>query len=167
MKHRVFLLLTLVLLLAACNIRRGDNGDDGGGSGNVITEEREVSGFDKVRVDGSGNVEIVQGDGESLVIEAEDNIMSSIESRVEDGVLILSEKPNINTLLTKPIRYTVSMIDVAGLEIDGSGDINADSLDVSILSLSISGSGNINIAELDADSINASINGSGNITISG
>ena len=88
MKKRVVLLLALVLLLAACD------GGDQGGSGKVITEERDVSGFDRVHLTGSGVAEIIQGETESLVIEAEDNIMSSIESKVENGTLTLGQKAN-------------------------------------------------------------------------
>lgn len=163
MKLRILLLLTVVLLLAACD---GSGGNERG-SGNVITEERDVSGFDSVRVTGSGIAEIIQGEGESLVIEAEDNVMPFIESVVEDGVLVLSQKPSFNFNLTKPIRYTVTMREVAGLEVTGSGAINSDRIDTSIFALSITGSGNIDIAELDGDSVEAKISGSGDAKVSG
>lgn len=163
MKRRIILLLSVVLLLAACDgvggIRRG--------SGNVITEERDVSGFDKIQVTGSGTAEVIQGETESLVIEAEDNVMPTIESEVRDGVLVLSQKANANINITKPIKYTVTMIDVAGFEISGSGAINSDSIDTSIIELAISGSGDINIASLDGDSVDVNISGSGNVEIDG
>jgi hypothetical protein len=161
MKRRVIVLLSLVLLLAACD------GGNQGGSGDVITEERNVSSFDKVRVTGSGVAEIIQGDTESLVIEAEDNIMPSIESKVENGVLVLGQKFNARISPTKPVKYTVTMINVTGLDITGSGAINSDRIDTGIISLGISGSGGINIVELDGDSVDANITGSGNARISG
>jgi hypothetical protein len=162
MKLRVALpLLAIVLLLDACNALNNT------GSGKVITEQREVSGFDKVVIAGSGTAQITLGEKESLSIEAEDNVMPRIESRVENGVLTLSQKSGTNISLTKPIRYTVTMIDITGLEITGSGTINVDGLDASIVSLVISGSGDINISGFDGDSINANITGSGNIMLSG
>jgi len=164
MSRRIILLLTFVLLLVACN---GGGGNDNDGSGNVVTEEREVSGFDRVRVTGSGIAEIIQGDTESLVIEAEDNVMPLIESTVEDGVLILGQKANTNISLTEPIKYTVNMMDVAGLEITGSGAINSDSIDTSIITLGMSGSGDVNIAQLDGDSLDATITGSGTASVNG
>src|SRR5918996_729619 len=44
------------------------------GSGNVITQTREVSGFDAVNVEYPAQVLIQQGSTESLKIEAEDNL---------------------------------------------------------------------------------------------
>ncbi len=173
MKKQFLLLLALISLLAACDGGGGGDGgggDDGGGdggTGEVITEERNVSGFDRVMVTGSGIADITQGDTESLVIEAEDKIMSSIESKVENGVLVLGQKLGTSIRTTKPIKYTISMIDIAGLEITGSGAINSDIIDTSNISLGISGSGGINITELDGDSLDAEITGSGKASLSG
>jgi hypothetical protein len=163
MKRRFILLLALALLLAACN------GVIGGreGSGKVITEERDASGFERVRVTGSGIAEIVQGDTESLVIEAEDNIMPLVESTVQDGVLVLGQKASTSIRITKPIKYIITMIDVAGFEVTGSGAINSDSIETTLMSFDISGSGDINVVELDGDSIDALISGSGVVQISG
>jgi hypothetical protein len=163
MKRQVLFLLLCVLLLAAC-----DGGNGGGiGSGDVITEERDVAGFDRVRVTGSGIAEITQGESESLIIEAEDNIMPFIESRVDNGVLILGQKASTNIRPLKPIKYTVTMMDISGLEITGSGEINSERIDTSTITLAISGSGGINIVELDGDSVDATITGSGDARISG
>lgn len=163
MKRSIILLLSFVLLLAACDgvggIRRG--------SGNVITEERDVSGFDQIQVTGSGMAEVIQGETESLVIEAEDNVMPTIESEVRDGVLVLGQKANANLNITKPVKYTVTMIDIAGFAISGSGAISSDSVDTSIIELAISGSGNIDITSLDGDSVEANLSGSGDVQVSG
>lgn len=175
MKFRVSLMLVLVLALAACDGRNGGDGGDGGdggnggdgGSGEVITEEREVSDFDQVLLAGSGTVQIIQGDSESLVIEAEDSVMPLIESTVENGVLTLSQRSNLSISLTRPIKYTVTMIDISGLEITGSGDMNSERVDANIISFVVTGSGGINIDELDADSIDARISGSGDVTLVG
>ncbi|UCG24833.1 MAG: DUF2807 domain-containing protein [Chloroflexota bacterium] len=166
MRKGLVLLLTLVVMLAVACDGGGDN-DGGSGSGNVITEERDVSGFDKVLMTGSGIAEIIQGDTESLVVEAEDNIMPSVESEVENGVLVLGQKSGTTINPTEPVRYTVTMIDVAGLEITGSGAINSDSIDANIITLGISGSGGINIVELDGDSVDMTISGSGGAWLSG
>lgn len=164
MKLRLIFLFSLIVLLAACD---GIGGGNDGGSGNVITQERDVSGFDKVQLTGSGIAEIIQGDSVSLIVEAEDNVMPFVETEVKDGVLVLSQKPNFNINLTKPIRYTITMINVTGLEVTGSGAINSNQIDTSVISLGITGSGDINIDALDGDSVDAMISGSGNMTMIG
>jgi hypothetical protein len=162
MKRRLvmFAVLIFVLALVACQgLTRG--------SGNVITEERAVSGFDKVELNGVGIVQITQGNTESLTIEAEDNIMPIITSEVENGTLILRQEENKLINPTKPIIYTVSMIDITGLTGAGSGEFEAATIDTGVLDLDLSGSGEINITTLDADSLTVNIAGSGSATISG
>ena len=48
------------------------------GSGDIETEERDVSGFDEVYLSGIGNLIVTQGEEESLVIEADDKLPSLI-----------------------------------------------------------------------------------------
>ena len=48
------------------------------GSGKLITESREVREFDRIVLNGSGEVVITQGDEESLSVETDDNIMPYI-----------------------------------------------------------------------------------------
>ncbi|HWL48440.1 MAG TPA: DUF2807 domain-containing protein, partial [Acidimicrobiia bacterium] len=50
------------------------------GSGNVITESREVSDFNEIVLGGSGRVMVEVTGTESLTIEAEDNIMPLLET---------------------------------------------------------------------------------------
>ena len=57
------------------------------GSCDLETEERDVSGFDEIYFSGMGNLVIEQGDEESLIIEADDNIIDLIETEVRGGEL--------------------------------------------------------------------------------
>ena len=52
------------------------------GSGNVVTETREVSGFDSIHVDYPARVLISQGSAETLKIEAEDNLLPGLKTEV-------------------------------------------------------------------------------------
>lgn len=160
-RHYIALaLLSLIVVLTACdNTRRG--------SGNVVTEEREASGFDNVALTGIGTVEIIQGDTESVVVQAEDNIISFITTEVQDGTLILGQEENTLINPTKPIQYTVNIIEVNGLSGSGSGDISAATLETNTLDLDLSGSGSINVNSLDADSLSINLSGSGQVSLSG
>ena len=88
---KVFGLLTIGLLfITACGLGTIQ------GSGDVITESRDVSGFDSVSLSGIGRVIITQGDDESLTIETDDNLMKYITSEVRDGTLELGDTDNAN-----------------------------------------------------------------------
>jgi predicted small secreted protein len=162
MKRRyiVLALLLLIIALTACDSTTR-------GSGNVITEERDVSGYDSIALTGIGSVEIIQGDTESVVVEAEDNIMPLLTAEVQDGTLILSQEDNRIINPTKPIKYTVQIIEVNGLSTTGSGDIKVAILETNTLNLDLSGSGSINVISMDADSLTVNISGSGQVELSG
>jgi len=62
------------------------------GSGDVIEETREISDFDRVSLDGIGEIILTQGDTTSLVVEAEDNLMQYIRTSVRGDELTIDIK---------------------------------------------------------------------------
>lgn len=137
------------------------------GSGNAISENRTVSGFSQITLDGQGIVTVVIGDTESLVIEAEDNLMKYLQSKVNGSELVLSTAPGVNIMPTKPINYTVTVKSLDGLSINGSGNITADLIQASSFRIEIQGSGNVQVDHLITQQLNAQIPGSGTIKVSG
>jgi hypothetical protein len=112
------------------------------GSGNVVSESRNVSGFTKIDLTGAGEVTIDQNGTEALTIEAEDNLMPKVTSEVVDGTLRLGERSNLISL-TKPVKYRVSVKDLTGLMISGSGTVTAAKITSSRLAVDINGSGRV------------------------
>ena len=157
------------------------------GSGKIVTESVDVSGFDRISLDGSANVYIKQGQAESLTVEADDNILPLLESTVQAGELVLTTKPNQSINPSKPIVYRITVKELSGISLRGSGsffvspvesnamdisvlgsgDINLEDLTTEKLSLTLSGSGTIAIARLTATSVDASVKGSGDIELAG
>ena len=112
------------------------------GSGNVITESRDVSGFSEIALAGSGKVRVDVNGTESLIIEAEDNIMPLLTSEVHDGRLELGAESSISP--TTDIIYTVGAIALEGVAISGSGEVTADWLVAAdSFDVDISGSGRV------------------------
>ncbi len=64
------------------------------GSGPVVSETRNVSGFSEVKSDFSGDVYITQGSIYNVRIEAQQNIIDVIETVLNDGILTLKGKSN-------------------------------------------------------------------------
>ncbi len=137
------------------------------GSGHVIEEERLVSGFDGVRLDAEGDILLAQGETESLVIDAEDNMVAELITEVVAGQLVIRTRPDIELEPTLPIIYRITMADIRSLAIDGSGSIVADGIETDELRLGIDGSGEIALEALRADRIQTSIDGSGDIVLWG
>ena len=130
------------------------------GSGNLASETRDVAGFTDVRVEGSGDVTLAQTGAESLKVEADDNVLPLLETTVRGGVLHLAIKPNVDIRTKTPIRYQVTVKELRGLGISGSGSIRASGVDTDRLSSSISGSGSATLAGR-ADALDLHISGSG------
>ncbi len=179
----VITLLVASLLLSACSLTILGQ-DIVRGSGNVISETREVSGFTGVEVVGSAEVEVSFGESESVVVETDDNIMPLVETEVRGGVLVISMKRNVSITTLRPIRVQVTMkemdlaaipgsgsIEISGLqaeqvkfELAGSGMIRADG-QVDEMEVILTGSGNLECDELQSRSATVQLSGSGTVEV--
>jgi hypothetical protein len=140
----------------------GCSGETVRGSGVVKSESREVKDFTQIESAGSGEVRVQRGEKDSLLVEAEDNILPLIETTVKDGTLRLRTKDNVNIRTTKPIIFRITARELTGVAIAGSGKVEAANVDAKSFSISISGSGEIK-ASGKADAVNISISGSGSV----
>jgi hypothetical protein len=166
----LFLLAVLALSVTACNQVQISFGGANAvvGSGKVVTETREVSGFTRVLVTGSGQAEITIGDSDSLVIEAEDNILPLIESSVLNGTLTIGLQPNTSISTMRGIRYTITVQSLTDVETSGSTDITVtNTARTDAFSASTSGSGAIKLTDVQAKILTVQTSGSGNINAAG
>lgn len=136
------------------------------GSGNVVSETREVSQFDRVSVSGAGELTIEQGDEESLSIEADDNLLPYLRSEVDRGRLSIGPQ-NVNLRPTQTIRYRLQLRRLNELHLSGSVRAEAPMIKTERLVLRISGSGSMNIGQLDSRALSTDISGSGRISAAG
>ena len=150
--RRALALLAVGSVVTACSATAG--------SGQLATQSRQVSGFTSVELTGVGELSIDQTGTESLTVSAEDNLLPLLTSRVVGDTLILGKKPNTRVVTTKPITYTLTMKDITGLAVSGSGTINAPKLTTAALRIEISGSGVITTAG-NVDDQSLEISGSG------
>jgi hypothetical protein len=128
-------LLAVLLLVSACSVTKG--------SGRVVAETREVGGFTKVELSGSGELTIEKTGTESLSVSAEDNLLPQLTSDVSGDTLTLGTKPNTSILPTKPITYSLTVKDLTGIAVSGSGSVQVSNLMTNSLRTKISGSGTI------------------------
>jgi hypothetical protein len=158
----VFVLLAL--FFGACGLNVNISVDQG--SGKVITQNREVSSFDRVVLNGIGDVTLVQGEREALQIEAEDNVIPHIKTEVQDGTLqITFDRKTI--IPTKPVKFNLTMRTIHGLETKGASNLTTEKINTDRLELGISGTGNIDLHKLTADSMSINVSGAGNLTTNG
>lgn len=169
-KRTLVLVFTIIigsLLLSACSsldfvVTRG--------SGELITQTRNVREFDALQVDGAGELIIIQGEQESLEIRAEDNIIGELTSDVQGNTLLLGYRDAFwrrRIIPTKRITYTLTIKNLSQVTINGAADLDIDSLKTGSLALIINGAGNITINQFTADNLRVEISGTTSMEISG
>lgn len=135
------------------------------GSGDVISESREVSGFTQIVLRGRGRVSLEVTGEESLTIEADANLMPLLTTQVEDGVLELGATEAISP--SSDIVYTITVSSLEGVSVQGSGELNAPDVEAPTFEATVSGSGRLFLPELSADELVVRISGSGDAELSG
>jgi hypothetical protein len=162
-KSRLTLIILVALLSMACSIQVLRT------SGKQTSQERPVKDVARVSLEGSGELTILQDNSESLQVEADENLMQYVETEVRNGTLHLRlNSPGSATIFQRErVRYTLHVISLEGVTIEGSGNVNSDSLDSDQLALVIDGSGNMQFKSLRAGELRVEINGSGNVEVQG
>lgn len=135
------------------------------GSGNIVDQDIDVSSFNRVTLEGFGDVYIEQGQTESLSVETDDNIIPLLDIRVEGSDLRLGVKRGVDVNPSQSIIYNLTVKDLKGLTVAGSGDFYVEPVNTNTLAISIPGSGDISIEELIADNLSMDLDGSGSITL--
>ena len=141
------------------------NGKSVQGSGNIITQEREVAEFSRIRLKGSGKVVLTPGETQSLEIKTDDNIMPLIETEVSGKKLTISH--GNNRLRPTVFEVYITIRKLEGIGISGSGDIVGNGRFVTdSLYAEISGSGDMEL-EVLAEFLETTISGSGSVDLAG
>ncbi len=170
MKLSAMLVVTLVAawLLAGCGADLQNIDSDMNlvkGSGNVIREPREVSGFTEVALTGIGNLTIRQTGSESLTIEAEDNIIPKLTTEVANGRLTLGVEPDTDLRPTEPINYELTVKDLNALQTLGAGEISTANVEAANLEIASSGAGEIDASSINTNNLEITNSGSGEISV--
>lgn len=180
MKKLLFAFFTLFSLQLMAQPWKSIKGD-----GNLKKESRDVGNFTSIASFGPLDVQISYGTPGTIQVEADDNLLPYIETKVEDGKLTISSKQHVNLKSRSKMVVYVSMTQVNSIEqrgsgnvtgsgdfkndgktdikVSGSGDIKLDFNSFGSLSLSVSGSGNIKLKGNNVNNISAAVSGSGNI----
>lgn len=144
------------------------------GSGNVISETRELKTFHSLDVGGAFEVNLRQGSPQSVTITSDDNLLPHIITKVKDGELEIETKGNIQNaskLIVDIVVANIDNLDLSGackfktldfissneMEIESSGASNVSlQLKCKKLSLDFSGAsngriyGNAKVLDIDA-----------------
>lgn len=161
LKRYVFLVFVIGLIVAVSGCTMS-----GWGSGNLTNQTKEVNGVNQVLLNGIGTIILQQGDQESLTIEAEDNILPHIQSKVEGNKLIISYDTNTPTP-TKDVKFYLTVKDMTSIGISGAGKIQSTGFNTKTMSITMDGAGDGNLAGLTLEKLTVNISGAGKMIMAG
>lgn len=175
MKKSTYIILTILLVLLVTQVACGNLGNIElpklvRGLGDVATERRSVSDFNKIVLNGAGDMTIIQGSVEALEIEAEDNIIDNITSEVQNGTLEIGYDADSwadRILPTKTIKYTITVKELEKVVINGAVQLKNEKLDAERFELSINGAGQFTFDFLTAKELEVEIAGGASVEMVG
>lgn len=161
-----FILVTLiVLLVSSCNYSANFNSITG--SGNVVTEKREIDNdFTSIEVSNNIDVVIEQSDKFEVTVEADDNLQENIITEVKNGVLSISCDYN-SFIDVSSKKVNVKMPVIEELQASSGASIsNVNTIKGRSVSLSTSSAANIDL-KIEADKIVSKTSSGSTINLDG
>ena len=155
------LLITLaVIIIIIFIIKHNLTKNNIQGSGNIISESRELNNFTSIILLGSIDVNIKTSESNNCVVVADDNLIPYIKTEVVNNKLNISLNESYSSEEKLVVNINTPNYDEVSLS--GSGNINILDFKNNNLSLNISGSGNIT-GNGEVETLVVKINGSGNL----
>ncbi len=137
------------------------------GFGPVITEIRQKSGYEGLRVTICGQVNFTIAPEFKVEVKAQENILDELETSIERDALVLRWSKPWRIHDCDEVTVNISGPDLKFIQSSGSADIDVfGKIAHNDLELSISGSGSIDIDEaIIRDDLSAHVSGSGDMYI--
>jgi hypothetical protein len=133
----------------------------------VVQQSREVTGFSRVELAGTGSLSIQMGASESLLVTAEDNLLPYLETEVRGETLEIRTESGVNLQPTEPIEYLLTATRLRRAELSGAGSIECAGLAARRLELAVSGAGELRFTKLETRELQIALDGVGDVTTSG
>lgn len=164
MRSIFFLLLSASILFTSCDMIHGERIK---GSGNVITQARNVSGFDAIDASGAVNVFVKQDSAYSVKVEIDDNLQEYVIVEEENGILRVHQANNTRLQTTGDIKIYVSLPAIKEIQVSGASRlIGENTFAGDQFSADLSGASHAEL-KLDYPKVNAELTGASSVNFSG
>jgi len=134
------------------------------GNKNVVKEERTVGAFTGLNVGGAFNVFLTQEDKNSLIIEADENLMEKITTEVHGNVLEIGSR---NIRNATKLNIYISTPAIGFFEISGAATVKSENnLQSESISIHASGASRADL-QLSAPSVEIEASGASHVVLTG
>lgn len=154
--RRVTMLVSAGLVVAACGPA---------GSGNIVSEPREVDIFDSIQISGGVDLALTvdDGAGASVTVVYDDNLQERIITEVEGTTLVIRSRGNYNVVGEgRHVEVVAPTLDE--LSASGGSDVEGDGAFESMI-LDASGGSDVDLSDLEVTSMIVSVSGGSDATV--
>ncbi|GEP96822.1 DUF2807 domain-containing protein [Chitinophaga cymbidii] len=138
------------------------------GSGGVKKETRDAGRpFDEIAVSGQYKVYVSQGSRQEVTVEAEENLLPYIETKIDGDELGIGTKRGYNIRPTKDVVVRITVVKLDAIAASGSsnffseGSIKGDDLEISLSGKSLAE------LSLDYNKLEVNVSGDGKVKLNG
>ena len=137
------------------------------GSGNVIEQNRNLSGFQKVKASSGVDVVLMQGSQDKVVVKADDNLADKITTKVDGNILVVGVERNTSIRNAKSFKVLVTVSSLKGIMSSGGSDVYSEGpIQVEALDVKASGGSDLKL-DLNVKELTCDISGGSHANIKG
>ncbi|MGC4121710.1 MAG: head GIN domain-containing protein [Myxococcales bacterium] len=135
------------------------------GNGKLKEELREVPEFHAIHVGGGIQGTVTLGVKASVKVEADENLLPHIRTRVEGGELVVDTKESISP--TRPVKLTVVVTRLDGAGVSGGARLTAAASAGPKFAVKASGGAKLEVTGIASDECAVDTSGGSSVTLSG
>jgi serine/threonine-protein kinase len=156
-KLRIPLLLVAAALMAGCGVVSLT------GSGNVVTQEEAITGFDRLDVSQGFQVDVRQGDTFSVIIRVDDNVVEHLRV-VKQGNTLEIGLEQTRSYSDVTLQAEITMPELVGLDLSGGSRVAVSGSGEDI-SIDASGGSGADLASFTVVNANVDASGGSQVTV--
>lgn len=165
MKKGILLVVLAALVMSGCREMFGRRIR---GNGNITSQTRTLSGFDRIDIGGAAKLYVRQDSVYSVRIEGDENLLAYYETDVEGNTLYLHEANGTNLRTTRGFKVYVSAPNLKEFRVSGACDLYSENQIQSSdkLFVHLSGASEVQM-DVKAPKIEAELSGAGTLKFKG
>lgn len=171
MKAKQLFVVNMVMLAMAMSVTSCVRDFSSLSAEKVVTEKRNVSGFEQIEINGSPVVYYTQGDHFSVKVKGPEDQLKDIITECEGKTLLIRNRGKVGVFNVsfgdaQDVSVHVVSPDLTSVRLNGSGDFTSEKkIDSDQMNIVLRGSGDINIQDLICDQCSVELIGSGDVAL--
>jgi Putative auto-transporter adhesin, head GIN domain len=127
------------------------------GSGNVVTEARNIAAFERVEISDGITATLRQASAPALRVSADDNIVPLVETKLNGTTLLVRMRPNTSLRTKSTIAVAIDYVKIDHLKVQDGARADTDLLTAASMSVKVSDGASAQIKGIAATDVEVSV----------